>query len=100
MNNEGYWLPSIWRVLNPNNVENAKSCNPYSGVKPQRHFALPGGAPWIECQTENRRAAGSIPTQGTRLGCRQGSRLGAHKRQPHVDISLPLSLPLSLKINK
>ena len=63
--------------------------------------ALAGVAQWIECQPENRRIASSIPSQGTHLGCRPGPQLGAHERQPHIDVSLPLSssLPLSLEIN-
>ena len=57
---------------------------------------------WIECQPANQRAAGSIPSQGTCLGCGPGPQLGVHERQPHIDVSLSLSpsLPLSLKINK
>ena len=45
---------------------------------------------------------GSIPNQGTCLGCGPGPQLGAGKRQPHIDVSLPLFLPVfpSLKINK
>ena len=32
-------------------------------------FALAGVAPWIEYRAVNQRAAGSIPSQGTCLGC-------------------------------
>ena len=35
-------------------------------------LALAGVAQWIECQTANQRVAGSIPSQGTCLGCRPG----------------------------
>ena len=49
----------------------------------------------------NQRVTGSIPSQGTCLGCEPGPQWGPCERQPHIDISLPLSLPsqLSLKIN-
>ena len=53
-------------------------------------------AEWIEHQPRNQRAAGLIPSQGTFLGCRPGPQWGAHERQPHIDVSLPLFLsPLS-----
>ena len=42
----------------------------------------------------NQRVTGSIPCQGTYLGCEPGSHLGACKRQP-IDVSL-LSVFLSL----
>ena len=35
-------------------------------------IALAGVAQWIECQPANQRAAGSIPSQGTCLGCGPG----------------------------
>ena len=65
-------------------------------------------AQWIECQPAKWKAAGSIPHQGTCLGCGPGPRLGVCERQP-IDVSLSHScfspslspsLPLSLKINK
>ena len=31
--------------------------------------------------------------QGTYLGCRPGPHQGAHERQPHIGVSLPLFLP-------
>ena len=67
-----------------------------------RVIALAGVAQWIESWPVNQRVAGSIPSQGTCLGCRLGSLVGALKRQPHIDVSLPLSasLPLCRKINK
>ena len=55
--------------------------------------ALAGVAQWIQCWPANQRVAGSIPSQGTHLGCRQGPRLGVCERQPHMDVSLPLFLP-------
>ena len=63
---------------------------------------MAGVAQWIECQPANQRVASLIPSQGTCLGCRPGAHCGACERQPHSDVSLPLSpsLPLSLKINK
>ena len=65
-------------------------------------MAPAGVVQWIEHQTEKQRVASSIPRQGTCLGCRPHPQLGAHKRQPHIDVSLSLSpsLPLFLKINK
>ena len=50
----------------------------------------------------NQRVTGSIPGQGTCLGCGPGPHLGAHERQPHINVPLPLSSSLSLflKINK
>ena len=64
--------------------------------------ALAGVAQWIECQPSNQSVVGSIPSQGTRLGCGPGPHEGAHERLLHIDVSLPLFLPpfLSLKINK
>ena len=59
--------------------------------------ALAGVAQWIEHGPANGKVSGSIPSQGTCLGCEPGPRLGACKRQPsHVDISLPLLLFSSL----
>ena len=54
--------------------------------------ALAGVAQWIEHGTANQRVAGSIPSQGTCLGCRPGPQQGVCKRQPHIDVSLPLFL--------
>ena len=61
--------------------------------------ALAGIAEWIECWPLNRRVTGSIPSQGTWLGCRPGPQLG-HVKGNHLmyllqaDVSLPLFLPL------
>ena len=44
------------------------------------HKALAGVAQWIEFQPVNQRVAGSIPSQGTRLGCRPGPQLGVCER--------------------
>ena len=54
---------------------------------------LAGVAQWIECGPENQRVAGSIPSQGTCLGCGPGPQLGTCERQPCIDVSLPLFLP-------
>lgn len=35
-------------------------------------LALPGVAQWIECCPANQSVTGSIPNQGTSLGCRPG----------------------------
>ena len=65
--------------------------------KPQQllrdESALAGVAQWIECWPVNPKIAGSIPSQGTCLGCGPGPQQGAHERQLHVGISLPLFLP-------
>ena len=69
--------------------------------KKKIYFAVAGVAQWIECWPVNQRVSDSIPSQGTCLGCRPGPQKGARRKQPHVDVSLPLFLsPLSLKINK
>ena len=60
-------------------------------------------AQWIECQPANQRVLSSIPSQGTCLGCWPGEvpGSGAHERQPHIDVSLPLFLlPSPLSKNK
>ena len=64
--------------------------------------ALAGLAQWIEHRPMNQRVTGSIPSQGTLLGCGPGPQWGACERQPHIDVSLPVFLlPFpSLKINK
>ena len=64
--------------------------------------ALAGVAQWTVCRPANQRVAGSIPSQGTCLGCGLGPWRGSRKRQPHIDVSLPLFLspPLSLKLKK
>ena len=54
--------------------------------------ALAGVAQWIERQTVKQRVAGSIPSQGTFLGCGPGLQSGACERQPHINVSLTLFL--------
>ena len=48
---------------------------------------LAGVAQWIECQPANQKVSGSIPGQGTSLGCGLGPLLGACKRQL-INVSL------------
>ena len=59
------------------------------------YMALAGVAQWIEHQPADQRVAGSIPSQGTCLGCRPGPQWEAWEKQPHTDVSLPLFLPPS-----
>ena len=54
-------------------------------------LALAGVAQWIEYWPINQRVErvdGSIPSQGTCLGCGPGLQWGAHDRQTHIDVSL------------
>ena len=44
--------------------------------------------------------ASSIPSQGTRLGCRPGPQCGMCKRQPHINVSLTLFFSPSPSENK
>ena len=60
----------------------------------KKEGALAGVAQWIEHWPEKQRAAGLIPSRGTSLGCESGPHLGAHERQPHIVVSLPLFLLL------
>ena len=57
--------------------------------------ALTGMAQWIEHQPVNWKVTGSIPSQGTCLGCRPGPQMGVCERQP-INISLsPFHPPFS-----
>ena len=56
------------------------------------YVALAGIAQWIEHGPVGQNIAGSIPSQGTCLGCRLGALLGVYERQPPTDVSLPLFL--------
>ena len=60
--------------------------------------ALAGVAQWIECWPANQSVSGSIPSQGTLLGCRPGPQQGVCKRQPHIDVSLALFFPPFLSL--
>ena len=62
------------------------------------YLALAGVAQWIEHQPANQRVGGSIPSQGTCLGCGPGPLQGACERQQHIDVSLPLFLPPFLSV--
>ena len=73
------------------------TCSIHAHLKKVR-AALAGVAQWIERQSVNQRFAGSIPSQGTCLGCGPGPQFGVHERQPHIDVSLPLFLPLFLSL--
>ena len=55
-------------------------------------YALVGVEQKIEHQTVKRRIANSIPREDTWLGCRPGLQPRECKRQPRIDISLPLFL--------
>ena len=55
-------------------------------------MALGSVAQWTECQPVNQRVTVSTPSQGTCLDCGPGRQWGAHERQPHIDVSLPLFL--------
>ena len=62
---------------------------------------LTGVAQWIERRPANQRVTGSIPSQGTCLGCRPGAWLRVCERQPiDVYLSLSFSLPFSKNKNK
>ena len=58
-------------------------------------MALVDVAQWIECQSANPKVTGSIPTQGTCLGCEPDPQFGVCKRQPHIAVSIPPFLPPS-----
>ena len=55
-------------------------------------MSLAGVAQWIGRGPVNQRVAGSIPSQGTCLGCGPGPQKGVHERQPQTDVPLPLFL--------
>ena len=69
----------ITRFKTPNNIQGIQG-------------TLAGVAQWTEHGPANQRVAGSIPSQGTCLGFRARSPVGACERQPHIDVSLPLFL--------
>ena len=58
-------------------------------------------AQWIECRPINQRVTSSIISLGHMPGLWAGSPVrGEHERQPHIDVSLPLSCPSPLSKNK
>ena len=59
--------------------------------------ALADVAQWIEYEPENQRVAGSIPSQGTCLGCRPGPSVGRTRGNRTL---MFLSLPSPLCKNK
>ena len=61
--------------------------------------ALAGVAQWSECGPANHKVAGSIPSQGTCLGCQPGPWLGGVRDKQLMFPSLP-PLPSPLRINK
>ena len=62
-------------------------------VYAKNESALAGVAQWIECWPVNQRIASSISSQDMCLVCGPGPQWGVHKRQPHIDTSVPLFLP-------
>ena len=64
-------------------------------------LTLAGVAQWIERRPANQRVSGSIPSQGTCLGCQPGPQWVACKRNHTLMfLSLSLSLPSPLSKNK
>ena len=59
---------------------------------PETQYALAGVAQWREHGPANRKVAGSIPSQGTGLGCRPGPQQEG-VRGNHTLIFLSLFLP-------
>ena len=49
--------------------------------------ALAGVAQWTECWPANLKVAGSIPGEGTCLGCEPGPQLGGCERQ-QIDVCI------------
>ena len=92
-NGKGKWLEKGKTLL---------KCKILFKVKKLNKFTLAGVAQWTEWQLANQRVIGLISNQGTCLGCGSGPQEGALKRQPYIDVSLPLSLPSPLenRINK
>ena len=65
-----------------------------------RYGALAGVAQWIERQPANQKVTGSIPSQGTCLGCRPGPPVGGMQEAIDRCVSctlMILSLPSPLK---
>ena len=54
---------------------------------------LAGVAQWIECWLANPRGGRFDSQSGYMPGLRVRSPVGVHRRQPHIDVSLPLFLP-------
>ena len=58
--------------------------------------AMAGVAQWTECQSENQKVTGLFPVRAHVWVVGQVLSRGASERQPHMDVSLPLSLPSPL----
>ena len=70
------YSPSLMKTINPQ-IQEAKWTprrRSMNKMTPRHNskLALAGVAQWTECQHENQRVTGLIPSQGTCLGCRQG----------------------------
>ena len=87
------WWPSPVHSINSYAVPGAWLGTRVKEASKTGHLTLAGVAQWTECQPANHRVAGSIPSQGTCLGCRPGPQYGVHERQPYIDVSLPLFAP-------
>ena len=74
----------------------------YSAFKKKKREEIrPGWCGSVDwARAANLRVTGSIPSQGTCLGCRPHPQWGPHERQPHIDISLSFSFPSPLSKNK
>ena len=64
----------------------------HNNMVPQEKTALAGVAQWTELRPAKWEVTGSIPSEGTCLGCRPSPQLGAWEKQPII-VSLPLFLP-------
>ena len=53
-------------------------------------LALASMFQWIELGPVNQRVAGSMPLQGTCLGCGRVPSEGHAPEEPHIDVILPL----------
>ena len=72
------------------------ACCGGKGMSLKGNMDLAGVAQWIGCQPVNQRVAGSIPSQGTCLGCEPGPQLVCERQL--IDVSFThqcFSLPLS-----
>ena len=72
-----------------------------NGIFKKIKQALAGVAQWIECRPVNHRAASSVPSQGTSLGCGPGQVPSRGRvRGNHTLMFLSLPPFPSLKVNK
>ena len=87
-----------WRFLagaapSPRECAELRFCLGYRTATEVMKQAPAGVARRTRCRPVNRTVTGSTPSQGTCLGCGPGPQSVACKRQPHIDVSLPLFLP-------